>query len=123
MDGLLGKEAHKLVADGTLGENLYSAAQVLSTAGEKIQHISCELVVKRTGIGAGGADPVIFNKKNFTFRIADYIYTGLVAASIRQHGTKDTLGAKPFQNRSGSVVFKTYDGCPSAADNTDFLRA
>lgn len=123
MDGLLGKKAHELVADGTLGKNLYPAAQISGPAGDQIHKVSCKLVVKGAGICTGSTDAVVFNKKDITFCIADDTHAGLVAAFVGEHGAEDALGDQPFQNGPGPVVFKAHHRGPSAAHNADFLRA
>lgn len=89
MDSLLGKKAHELVTDGTLGKNLYPAAQISGPAGDQIYKVSCKLVVKGAGICAGSTDAVVFNKKDITFRIADDTHAGLVAAFVGEHGAED----------------------------------
>ena len=123
MDSLLGKKAHELVTDGTLGKNLYPAAQISGPAGDQIYKVSCKLVVKGAGICAGSTDAVVFNKKDITFRIADDTHAGLVAAFVGEHGAEDALGNQLFQNGSGPVVFETYYRSSSPAYNADFLRA
>ena len=123
MDSLLGKKAHELVTDSTLGKNLYPAAQISDPAGDQIYKVSCKLMVKGAGICAGSTDAVVFNKKDITFRIADDTHAGLVAAFVGEHGAEDALGNQLFQNGPGPVVFETYYRSSSPAYNADFLRA